>query len=123
MPKTLNERMKNDFNLLIKLENDMQPVRDLIRERKFCEANRLCSDLLNKQYGSFVARFRKLIAPMAYLDPDEYMEWLTQKKKYYLYDMSIPSENNNPQKLPAVIASERIVLQDYEPTKKEENSI
>lgn len=122
MPKSLNERMKDDFNLLIKLENDMQPVRDLIREKKFCEANKICSDLLNKQYGSFVVRFRKLIEPMTYLDPDEYMEWLTQKKVHYPYSTIITSENITP-KLPVIIASERIVVQDYEPIKKQENSI
>lgn len=113
MSNLSNDRYEKDANLLFKLEEDMQPVRDLIKEKKFREANQLLSDLLNQQYGSFVVKYRKLIEPMTYLNPDEYAEWIKSRHNFYPYTTPISRELKESPKLPAIVSFERIIPQPF----------
>lgn len=110
------ERIEKEMRTLLKLEEDLQPVRDLIKEKQFAEAAKIGNDILEKVHGTFVVRYRKLIEPMFRLDPDEYKEWIRQP--HYKYHFHITTEHNDPLRLlPQIVADKPYDAYKFEPLK------
>ena len=118
--RDLVDSISRTTKILQNLNKDMNQVRDLIKEKKYQEACKTCSDLLVTLPGNFVNRYRSIITRMIDMTEEEFNECMSRPFKVYPYSQKI-ERTETPPKLPAIIATEHYDVIEYIPINNSEN--
>lgn len=110
--KNMRKFLNEEYDRIIELEEKLQPVRDLIKQKKYKEATKVCSDIFMTVDPNFLYRNKYIISKMGELEPDEFDRWLHNPipfehypySEYYGYD----ERERQPLQLPMVLADERL---------------
>lgn len=112
------KKLSEDHDRLIELENEFQPVRDLIKKKKYAEATEACANILSELDSNFMYAYKYIIAKMGSLEPEEFERWLHNPVPYKHYPYSTFVEYNEQDKklppLPAIFADEHVYDKIYE---------
>lgn len=121
MINDLFKRMMSDSFRLFQLNKDLEPVRELINEKKYEDANKLCASILEGLPKDFLFRWNRIISMMLDMTQEEFTEWSKTPHKHYPYSHMIEPNDEKPQ-LPAVIATEPYEIKEYNPIDEVKNT-
>lgn len=102
------------FHTLMSLAEDMQEVNVYMKDKKYTEANKHLTSILEKYPSTFLSRYKNLISEMIGRTVEEYRDYLSKPVKFYPYTEIIDPPEERVQ-LPAIHSTERAELVKYEP--------